>query len=89
VKATITRLASDIFDLAAEIGATAEAAPVTAPFVRVPVGFPPDAVIVVADAGGYTDRQMKGPPYIWCRIGGPTWFYVDKYPIPVSGKSTP
>ena len=47
-----------------------------------------DAVVVVADANCYTDRSMKGEPYMWCWINGPTWFYVKDYPIPVSRKRT-
>lgn len=51
---------------------------------RLPPSFPgPSAVIVVADADGYTDKAMKGPPYMWCWIGGPQWFYLNDYPIPL------
>lgn len=53
---------------------------------RVPPDFPPDAVIVVADAEGYTDRRMKGAPFMWTWIDGPTWFYVRDFPIPDSRK---
>lgn len=55
---------------------------------RLPFGFPSDAVIVIADADGYTDRQMKGEPHMWTWINGPTWFYVKDYPIPDSRKAT-
>jgi hypothetical protein len=51
---------------------------------RLPFGFPVDAVIVIADADGYTNRRMKGEPYLWTWIDGPTWFYVKDYPIPVA-----
>lgn len=49
---------------------------------RVPPDMPADAVIVVADAKGYTDAEMKGPPYMWCWIDGPQWFYVTDFPVP-------
>jgi hypothetical protein len=49
---------------------------------NVPTGLPADAVIVVADANGYTGAAMKGPPYMWCWIGGETWFYITDHPIP-------
>jgi hypothetical protein len=53
---------------------------------RVPPGLPVDVVIVVADEDGYTDPAMKGPPYMWCWTGGPTWYYVRDYPIPLPWK---
>ena len=56
---------------------------------RLPFSFPADAVIVIADADGYTDRQMKGEPHMWTWINGPTWFYVKDYPIPNWRKGTP
>jgi hypothetical protein len=51
-----------------------------------PFGFPSDAVVVVMDKDGYTDGNMKGEPYMWTWIGGPTWLYVKDYPIPAFGK---
>jgi hypothetical protein len=56
------------------------------PADRVPIGLPTDAVIVVADADGYNDRAMKGPPYMWTWEGASTWFYVKDYPIPLRRK---
>ena len=56
---------------------------------RFPLGFSAEAVVVIADADGYTGRQMKGEPYMWTWINGPTWFYVQDYPIPTFGKATP
>src|SRR5947207_443760 len=35
---------------------------------RLPFGFPADAVTVIADADGYTDRAMKGEAYMWTWI---------------------
>lgn len=43
---------------------------------------PDGAVIVVSDASGYTDRNMKGQPYMWCWIDGPAWYYVKNFPVP-------
>src|SRR4051812_40500600 len=54
----------------------------------VPFGFPADAVIVIADADGNTNRQSKGEPYMWTWIDGLTWFYVKDYPIPDPRKAT-
>ena len=58
-------------------------AEVAEPPARMPPGFPPDAVIVVADADGHypDDRRFSGP-HMWCWIDGPTWFYLKNYPIP-------
>jgi hypothetical protein len=53
---------------------------------RLPSGFPADAVIVIADADGYNDGQMKGEPYMWTWIDAPTWFYVADFPIPLRRK---
>lgn len=50
----------------------------------VPNGMPANAIIVVADAAGYTDKAMKGEPYMWTWIGGETWFYVADYSIPTT-----
>lgn len=55
--------------------------------VRVPPGFPPGAVLVIADADGYTDHAMKGPPYMWCWINGPEWYYVKDFPVPIFPRS--
>jgi len=54
---------------------------------RLPPGFPTDAVIVVADeSGNYpSDRRFK-VPHMWCWIGGPRWFYVSDFPIPLPRK---
>jgi hypothetical protein len=50
---------------------------------RVPPDFPPDAVIVIADADGrYSDDRRFSGPHMWCWINGPTWFYVKDSPIP-------
>lgn len=43
---------------------------------------PNDAVIAVMDKDGYTDKAMRSKPYMWCWIGGETWYYVDEFPIP-------
>lgn len=43
---------------------------------------PPGAVIVVADAQAYTDKNMKGPAYMWTWIGATTWYYVSNHPVP-------
>jgi hypothetical protein len=45
---------------------------------------PPRAVIVVADDKGYTDKAMKGPPYMWTWIGGNRWFHVRDHAVPMS-----
>ena len=63
--------------------AEAEAAPVAAPPARVPPGFPPDAVIVVADEHAhYPDDRRFTCPYVWTWIDAPTWFYVKDFPVP-------
>jgi hypothetical protein len=56
------------------------------PADRVPIGMPADAVIVVMDADAYTDRAMKGEPYMWTWEGASTWFYVAEFPIPLRRK---
>jgi hypothetical protein len=43
---------------------------------------PDDAVIVVADKDGYTDKNMRSEPYMWCWIGSTKWYYVRDFPIP-------
>ena len=60
--------------------------PDTPPPARRPPGYTPDCVVVVADEQAYTDRSMRGPPYMWCWIDGPTWFYVADFPIPERGE---
>ena len=60
--------------------------PDTSPPPRRPHGYTPDAIIVVADEQAYTDRAMRGPPYMWTWIGAETWHYVADFPIPERGK---
>lgn len=49
---------------------------------EVPVG----ATIVVADERGYTDDAIRGEPYMWCWLGGTTWYYVKDHPVPLTLK---
>ena len=44
--------------------------------------IPPGAEIVVADAKGYTDKEMRGPAYLWTWVGAARWFYVSQCPVP-------
>lgn len=68
--------------------AEAPAVQVDTPRDRVPPGFTPDAVIVVADAEGhYPDDRRYSGPHMWTWIDAPTWVYTSDYPIPVSRKA--
>ena len=47
---------------------------------------PPGAVIVVADAKGYTDSAMRGPVHMWTWIGADWWWYAEKFPVQMMEK---
>ena len=49
---------------------------------------PPNAIIVVMDKDGHTDKAMKSAPYMWTWINGLTWFYVADHPIPTKFKKS-
>jgi hypothetical protein len=67
---------------------TATSAPAAELPARVPPGFLPDAVIIIADEHGCypSDRRFFGP-YMWTWIGADAWFYVKDFPVPVSRKA--
>lgn len=53
------------------------------PDERIGPDVPQDAVIVIADRDGYTDRAMKGPAFTWTWVGAKLWFYVSEFKPPM------
>lgn len=56
------------------------------PIPKIQPVVPDGATIVVADKDAYTDKEMRGPPYMWCYFKGEehsdVWFHITDYPIP-------